>query len=231
MSKLRLSLILSFIVFFVASGISQRHALACELISFSNYVEIAPKVFASPAVAIAQYDKLLAVIHAGKSRVNNTFGGMASSPKVIIAATTDDASDFGSNAYGNALLTPLGQCLVFGPKGQNIDVVAHEFTHAEVHFRVGWFNHFLNIPIWFNEGLSLLVDYREPFLVDNIDLSPLEINTVKETGSNFFSGKNVVKNYQAARFAVEKVNKSQLYDNLEKMRIGWNFHKVFAQHN
>lgn len=153
---------------------------------------------------------------------------MVSSPKVIIAATEYEASEYGSNAYGHALLTPFNQCIIFGPKGHNVDVVAHEYTHAEVYFRVGWLNHYLKIPIWFNEGISLLVDFREPYMISNIELSQEEINSVKKKGTDFFRGQNVSKNYQAARVAVDSVDKARLYDNLEKIRQGQDIKSVFA---
>jgi len=213
---------------FVLGGVSQRHALACKFIRYSGYQEIAPNTFASASFNNKQNKILLSIINSGKSRVNITFGNMVSSPRVIIAATEDEASEFGSNAYGNALISPLGQCIVFGPKGQNVDVIAHEYTHAEVHFRVGWLNHYLNIPIWFNEGISLLVDFREPYLIDNIELTKEEINSVKNKGEEFFSDKHVLKNYQAARVIVDSIDKSQLYDNLEKIKQGQDINSIFA---
>jgi len=226
--KLKLSLLFILISIFLLGGVSERHALACEFIRYSSYSEIAPNIFSSSSFNRSQNEKLLSIIKAGKSRINNTFGSMLSSPKVVIAATEYEASEYGSNAYGNALLTPFSQCIIFGPKGQNIDVVAHEYTHAEVHFRVGWLNHYLKIPIWFNEGISLLVDFREPYLVHNIELTQEEINSVKEKTTDFFSGKNVKKNYQAARIAVDGVDKSRLYDNLEKIRKGQDIKSAFS---
>lgn len=228
MLKLKLSLLSIFILTFLLASISERHALACEFITYSSYTEIAPNIFSSASFNKNQNGELLSIINAGRSRINNTFGNMISSPKVIIAATEEEASVFDSNAYGNALLTPFSQCIIFGPKGQNVDVVAHEYTHAEVHFRVGWLNHYLKIPVWFNEGVSLLVDFRKPYLIDNIELTQEEMDSVKEKGTNFFSGKNVLKNYQAARVAVDSVDKSRLYDNLEKIRQGKDINSVFA---
>jgi len=49
----------------------------------------------------------------------------------------------------------LEQGIIFGPKGQKIDIIAHEYTYAEVHYRVGWLNHLLNVPICFSEGITL----------------------------------------------------------------------------
>jgi hypothetical protein len=222
-SKFKLPLLFFIGSILVLSGFTQRHALACELIEYSNYTEIAPNVFASASFNFDKKKKLLSTINLGKSRVNNTFGNMISNPKVVIAANDIEASDFGSNAYGKALLTPLGQCIVFGPQGQNIDVIAHEYTHAEVHYRVGWLNHLLNVPIWFNEGVALLVDFRKPYLLENIDLSPKEINSVK---SNVFDFS--ITSYKASRVLVDGVDKSNFYRNLEKLKQGQGINSVFV---
>jgi hypothetical protein len=225
-SKLSVLLLFSFSAIVIVGGFTQRHALACELIEYakhSEYSEISPNVFASNSFNRDQQEKLLAVIELGKSRVNQTFGDMIANPKVVIAANDIEASDFGSNPYGKALLTPLGQCIIFGPKGQNIDVIAHEYTHAEVHYRVGWLNHMLNVPIWFNEGVALLVDFREPYLLENIKLSFDQINSVKSDGFDFS-----IASYKASRVLVEHLDKSTLYDDLEKLKQGQDIKSVFA---
>jgi hypothetical protein len=225
-SKFKLSLLLFIISIFVLSGFTQKHALACEFIKYSNYLEIAPNVFASSSFNFDQKEQLLSTINLGKSRVNNTFGNMISNPKVVIVANDSEASAFGSNAYGKALLTPLGQCIVFGPKGQNIDVIAHEYTHAEVHHRVGWLNHLLNVPIWFNEGIALLVDFRKPYLLENIYLSKEQVNSVKMNGFDFS-----MSSYKASRVLVDSVDKSNLYRNLDKLKQGQDINSVFAMSN
>jgi hypothetical protein len=226
MSKLSVLLLCSLSAIAIVGGFSQRHALACELIEYAKhaeYSEISPNVFASHAFNRDQKDKLLAVIEQGKSRVNQTFGNMIANPKVIIAANDTEAAEFGANAFGKALLTPLGQCLILGPKGQNIDVIAHEYTHAEVHHRVGWLNHLLNVPIWFNEGVALLVDFREPYLLENIQLSVDQINAVKSNPFDFS-----ISSYKASRVLVDHVDKSNLYHDLEKIKQGQDIKSVFA---
>jgi hypothetical protein len=225
-SKLSVLLLFSLSAMVIVGSFTQRHALACELIEFaknSEYSEISPNVFASNSFNRDQNEKLLAVIELGKSRVNQTFGNMIANPKVIIAANDIEAADFGSNPYGKALLTPLGQCIIFGPKGQNIDVIAHEYTHAEVHHRVGWLNHMLNVPIWFNEGVALLVDFREPYLLENIKLSVDQINSVKSHQFDFS-----MTSYKASRVLVEHLDKSTFYDDLEKLKQGQDIKSVFA---
>ncbi|MEH6606273.1 MAG: hypothetical protein V7711_11850, partial [Pseudomonadales bacterium] len=96
MSKFKLSLLFFISSILVLSGFTQRYAIACELIEYSNYTEIAPNVFASASFNFDKKKKLLSTINLGKSRVNNTFGNMISNPKVVIAANGIEASYFGS---------------------------------------------------------------------------------------------------------------------------------------
>ena len=223
MSKFRLSVLYFTGAMLLLSGFTQRHALACEFIEYSNYLEISPNIFAHASFTSDQKEKLLATINLAKFRVNNTFGSMASAPKVVVASNDEEAANFGSNAYGTALLTPLGQCIVFGPKGQNIDVIAHEYVHAEVHFRMGWLHHLLNIPTWFNEGIALLVDFRKPYLLENINLTLKDIESVRVSRFDFS-----ISSYQASRVLVEDIDKTKLYQGLEKIKQGQDIHSVFA---
>ena len=220
--KLKLALITGVSFIILMAGISQRHIIGCQLITPSGYLEIEPNIFFSPLINIIQSDELLSNINLAKSRINNTFGNMTSSPKVIITVTENEAVSFGSNPYGVAHLSVLGQCIVLGPEGQNLDVIAHEYMHAEVHHRVGWLNYSINVPTWFNEGVATLVDFR--YLLENIDLTPNEVNSVKNQTFNHLD----FKHYQAARVLATGINKSKLYENLDLLKQGQNINSVFA---
>jgi len=220
--KLKLALIAGVSFIILMGGISQRHIIECQLITPSGYLEIEPNIFFSPSINSIHSDELLSNINLAKSRINNTFGNMTSSPKVIITVTENEAVNFGSNPYGVTHLSVLGQCIVLGPEGQNIDVIAHEYMHAEVHRRVGWLNYSLNVPIWFMEGLATLVDFR--YLLENIDLTQNEIDSLKNQTFNNLD----FKHYQVARVLASDVNKSKLYENLEKLKQGQNISSIFA---
>ena len=140
------------------------------------------------------------------------------------------AASFGSNSTGKTHLTPLGECIVLGPDGSNVDVAAHEFVHAETWYRVGWVNHLLSVPTWFNEGVALIVDYRDPFLVENIKLQQDAVDEVKSKvyGFEFFDGENEGEHYLASRLAVDKIDHSVFYEKLAEMSSGKKFSEVFA---
>ena len=57
----------------------------------------------------------------------------------------------------------LPAILVMGPDGANVDVIAHEWAHAELAERVGVLVRTYRIPTWLDEGLAMQVDYREGY--------------------------------------------------------------------
>ncbi len=74
----------------------------------------------------------------------------------------------------------------------NIDILAHELTHAELHTRLNT-NALKGIPTWFDEGLATQNDYREQYgleaWIEQTDNGknalPLED---MDTGSEFYAG-------------------------------------------
>lgn len=228
MHKFKAVLVVIFLLLLASGFTFQRHAIACEAIAFSNFEQVSANVFSSPSVANVQ--QVVKNISNGKERVNSTFGKMIAKPKIVLVGSKDEAAKFGANSTATAHNTPFGTCIVLGPNGQNVDVSAHELTHAEVSHRVGWFTHWLEIPVWFDEGVALIVDHREPFLVENIDLDPVKVQSVKrlKSGREFFGGGNTHENYLASRLAVAMLEPSKLYAQLELVRIGDSFESVFT---
>ncbi len=227
MKKFRIIIFTLVSILFVAGVFSKKHVVACETVQYSNYEEIAAGIFVSTELKDKQ--QVLHNVLAGRNRVNSTFGDMEALPKIVFVANKEEADKFGANTTATIHYYPLGTCIVYGPKGQSVDVIAHELTHAEVVHKVGFINYLQEIPVWFNEGIALMVDYREPFLPGNIELSQEQIDAVKELefGYEFFNGKNIHENYLASRMAVDKIDPSTLYEKLLLIRNGESFNNVF----
>ncbi|SEH74457.1 hypothetical protein SAMN02910265_02439 [Ruminococcus flavefaciens] len=73
----------------------------------------------------------------------------------------------------------------------NIDIIAHELTHAELHTRLN-VKALKSIPTWFDEGLATQNDYREQYgLKAWIEQTDNGKNTVPledmDTGSEFYA--------------------------------------------
>jgi hypothetical protein len=227
MSKFKIFVTAIILIFVISGVVSQRHALSCELIGLSNYIEISPNVFISPEAQKNKHIEILSIIGAGKKRITSTYGAMVSFPKIVIAMNKNEVASFAINSIGQTHPTPIGQCVVIGPDGQNTDVVSHELLHAEVIHRVGWINYMYNIPFWFGEGIATIVDHREHILVKNISLTRDKVEGVKLKGLDFFTDGNTDENYLAARLAVDNLDRTSLYKNLAKIRDGEKFNDVF----
>ena len=57
----------------------------------------------------------------------------------------------------------LPAIIVLNPDGQNVDVLAHEWAHAEFASRVGVLTRTYQVPTWFDEGLAMQVDWRDSY--------------------------------------------------------------------
>ena len=73
----------------------------------------------------------------------------------------------------------------------NIDIIAHELTHAELHTRLN-VKALKSIPTWFDEGLATQNDYREQYSLEKwIEQTDNGKNTVPledmDTGSEFYA--------------------------------------------
>ncbi len=228
MSKLKMSILFISVLLFIGGIFSQKHALACEYVEATNFKKISSNIFVSPEISPDKHHEFIMIIKSGKNRIKNTFGPMRSHPIIVITKNNDEASFFGSNSAGTTHFTPIGECIVLGPKGMNVNVAAHEFVHAEVHNRVGWLQYLLNIPIWFSEGVALLVDYRAPFLLENISISEIKVEAVKSKGIDFFTDGNTHENYLASRVAIEYIEASSLYEKLDEISKGLSFKDAFS---
>ncbi|MGE6116539.1 hypothetical protein ACLHZU_10615 [Aeromonas salmonicida] len=135
----------------------------------------------------------------------------------------------GANETASMHRIPWRACMIIGPKGQNVDVIAHEWLHAEIQHRVGFFRFLKEIPVWFDEGAALTLDYRNPFLPENISLPAEDVTAVKnlKSSKSFFSN-NIRQNYQASRIVVEPlIRPKQFFNDLEKIASGESFENVF----
>ncbi|WP_019677204.1 hypothetical protein [Arsukibacterium perlucidum] len=202
-------------------------AVACGMAKPLGYKEIRPNIFI--AKASSRSNASLDFISKGAQRVSDTFGATIASPMIILTDSAQESDKFFASDTATPHVSPFGTCLVVGPKGQNVDVMAHEFVHAEIYARLGWVAWVLEMPRWFEEGVALLVDFREPFLPQNISLEDSEITAVKTIfyGHHFYTD-NAFKNYQAARLAVESVDKTEFYANLARIKQGQKFDAVFG---
>lgn len=208
-----------------------KDAIACELVPFSSlsgFSEISPNIYTDDSLTPDEQQALLAAIRLAKQRVSQVYGPPQSSP-TIISSSHRHYADFGFNPTGMQRSGFGQECIFIGPKGQNVDVIAHEMVHAEVRDRLSFYVEFTQLPAWFMEGVAVKVDYRAPLLLENIDLEPQQIVEIKQVFFLHDFSNTDVAAYQAARVAVEPMSPGDLYQGLARMEQGEVFEQVFAR--
>lgn len=131
--------------------------------------EVQPGVYFDRSF-VEEREGVLEMIDQAQARVDQFFGGLQSRP--MIAVSDDEATLRRLGWTGNPALTSTHvlfgahSYVVVAPRGLNVDVIAHELTHAELHARVYRGKPLVTgqiFPIWFDEGLALQNDYRPSY--------------------------------------------------------------------
>lgn len=164
-----------------------------------------------------------------RARIEGTFGAAESKPILVFFNHPNGFGPFRLNAHGSTQFIGSRACIMVGPKGQSVDVVAHELMHAEIHHRVGYLKRFLQLPTWFDEGVAMQVDHRPRYTLSPQDAQNVDDVRGLTTFSSFFTGdeQTVVRHYAAAKQVaaawLSTVGPASLYARLQRMRDGESF--------
>ena len=220
-----------------AVALAQPQAAACALINYRGLDEVTTGILASSDVPIDQRHDVVRLHTEAKLRIANTFGATRASA-VIVIGTTEALRDLfpGAGSYASTIYIPYRSCVVVGPKGHDVNILAHETLHAEIHHRVGHWNRLTQIPTWFDEGLAMQVDFRERYLW-SFRFGAVDSGTVKQwtSRSQFFSGddEELTRHYAMAkeelRLWVEEFGREDVYGFLERVRQGERFAETYER--
>ena len=215
-------------VFITSFGYFKKNAIACELIGLSHFHEVAPNLYVDQSINNLQQIELSDAVQAAVKRVSDIYGVPTSNPRIIATAETEYGK-FGFNSTGMQSSGFVRECIFLGPKGLNTDVVAHELVHAEVRHRTNLFVELTQLPAWFIEGTGIKVDYRKPFLLENIDVTNDDVAKIKSVFYLSDFPNTNIKYYQASLIAVKPLNPKKMYLGLERLNNGEQFVDVFNE--
>lgn len=141
-------------------------------------------------------EQLLTIVNEAKQRVNSFFGEVKSSPILIICDNNKKIERLGGDHNTLTVrMNGVNSYISLSSEFLNVDILAHEMTHAETHKRIynGGISSSIQIPIWFDEGLAIQNDYREPYSYKTwlqITENGKKVPPVSEydTSEKFFSG-------------------------------------------
>ncbi|GAU86175.1 hypothetical protein [Bosea sp. BIWAKO-01] len=161
-----------------------------------------------------------------KGRIGEIFGEPRSAPIVVFFNDATGFWPFRLNVYGSTEFIGARTCVLIGPKGQTIDVVAHELMHAEIADRIGIWARYTDLPTWFDEGLAMQVDFRPDY--DMPGGANVETKSVRALRSprEFFvpDDRQLTRNYAFAKAETalwaRRVGYASVYAELERVRRG-----------
>ena len=220
-----------------AVALAQPQAAACALINYRGLDEVTSGILATGDVPIDQRRDFFRLHEEAKLRITNTFGATRASA-VIVIGSTEALRDLipGAGSHASTIDIPYRSCVVVGPNGHDVNVLAHEALHAEIHQRVGHWYRLTQIPTWFDEGLAMQVDFRERYQW-SLRFGAVDRGTVKQwtSRSQFFSGddEELTRHYAMAKEEVgrwvQELGREDVYGFLERVRRGDRFTETYER--
>ena len=95
-------------------------------------------------------------------RVRAFFGELQCTDTTIVIFCDDDKLLSKLGGDHDTMFNPKKNYISVSDEYLNIDIIAHELTHAELHTRLNMKAR-KSIPTWFDEGLATQNDYREQY--------------------------------------------------------------------
>ncbi|HEY3381507.1 MAG TPA: hypothetical protein VGK32_07050 [Vicinamibacterales bacterium] len=135
------------------------------LIPFTTLTTSGNRLYADPAIPADVRVTLERETVRARQRVKALFGDVRSRPLIVAVSSPRYARLFGGSLTGTGLthLSVVGSWILLSPRGFNADVIAHEWTHAEMRARVRTVRYEAIIPLWFNEGVAMQNDWRPEY--------------------------------------------------------------------
>lgn len=127
--------------------------------------EAAPGVMVKDSISWEQERSFVQLAADGRMQAEAWFGPLQNRASLVMVHDNDFRLDLSmASPFAWNPLEQGNRRAFIGPRGLNVDVVAHAIAHAEIKARAG-LEHWPRLPAWFDEGLATQVDGR-PFLRD-----------------------------------------------------------------
>ena len=187
-------------------------------------------------------DTVNKIIESAKDRVRAFWGELQCEDNTIIIICDDDKliSKLGRDKNTVTTFFPSKQNYIsVSDEYFNIDILAHEITHSELHTRLSA-KALQNIPTWFDEGIALQNDYREQYsetqwiaqtdngknivAVEDMDTpSEFYAGTVEDRRFRYLNAKHEVSEWLNIH------HKQGFLTFLDELNSGENFHTVYER--
>lgn len=206
---------------------------ACAAIEALGLETLPDGTRVDPGASETERRQFADVARAARSRIADMFGGVRAKPILAFLKSRRALFPFSYNAFGSTQFVGGRTCVLIGPRGTNTDVVAHELMHAELADRVGAWQRWWSIPVWFDEGVAMQLDTRPAYDLHSIapTAEPRQVRDLNSAGAFFVADDRALTlHYALAKAEVAswlaKVGPGSLFDRLHRIHNGEAFQAV-----
>ncbi len=205
------------------------------LIDFSNYKKDG-RLYFNAKTSQNKIDTLQSLIKQASIRVGDFWGEKTGNPKFIYCDTENDFERYCVSPTAPAVTyLKLGSFIVLSKSAIDLDIIAHEISHAELYERIGFYKFTFKIPAWFKHGLAMQNDYRNYYSEDTLRVKTnnfMDLPDIKSIKSDaqFYDGslEKVMLNYMAAKHEIKNwYTKEKLGKLISDMNSGKSFEDSF----
>lgn len=244
MTKLKKILIRAFLIFFIVIPIAAfAHFIIFPqetrsiLIDYSNFKKDG-RLYFNLNTSQNKIDTLKSLIQQASIRVSNFWGQKTCNPKYIYCDKENDFKKYSVSPSAPAVTyLKTGSVIVLSNEAIDLDIIAHEISHAELYERIGFYKFTFKIPSWFKHGLAMQNDYRNYYSEDTlgVKLKNLKnlpnIKNIKTDGQFYESTlEQVMLNYMMAKHEIRNwYTKEKLNRLIKDLNSGKSFKEAFGQ--
>ena len=204
----------------------------------NNFTEVKGNLYISNDTPEGLKDSLISVLRKADNRVCKFWetNKRKGNPVIIFCYSKSLLSEYSKNNFLITYKTPFNCFIIIYKDRIDLDMLSHELFHTEFCERIGFFKN-TKIPVWFDEGLAMQVDYRKEYseekyfelkdsISGNVNLSQIS------TPETFYAG-NFYYHFILARHELDKwmkeTEKEGFYSFMDRINNGEDFYKVYNQ--
>lgn len=208
-------------------------------VPYRNFIEIQKNVYVENGYS-GDIEAVNSLVDEARNRVLEFWGDLESAPTVIISDNAATLAKLGGDHdTATAIFFGAYSYISVSDEYLNVDILAHEMTHAELHARLykGKLPQTL-IPTWFDEGVATQNDYREQYSeetwhertkngFDTIELDQMD------TPSEFYAGdvddrrfRYLISRHEIKEW-IDKNGVDALIRLIEKVNAGEDFYELY----
>jgi hypothetical protein len=210
----------------------------CILIDYSDFKKDG-RLYFNNNTPKNKVDTVKILMGLASNRVAEFWGQKICNPKFIYCENDERFKEYGGS-YQIPALTHLkfGSYIVIINEGVDLDIIAHEISHAEFYKRIGFYNWSFKIPRWFDEGLAMQNDNRNYYSEDTLKLKSNNYKNLPDvkklkSGKQFNeegSHEKILLNFMIAKHEVKNWYTKEKLDKLIKdINSGKTFEEAFGQ--